>query len=230
MTPPLRGWARWAAGSLLALGLTAAARAAETTTLPPPPETPPPPEPLPPPGTLAPGYGPRPLNPELPKPYSDPHRGPVLGASVGIGTFNYYGCGNVCGDAWMGELYAGALLAPGLALEADVWGGFHGFSDPRFGSGNSLTSLWTLAMQFWIGDTFWVKAGLGVGHIQSTNGNVGTVLRPESGIAFLLAVGINVHCTYRYTLDLQVRYGSTPYSDVDDNPNPVAALIGLSWR
>ena len=87
-----------------------------------------------------------------------------------------YGCGSVCGDAWTGEIHGGGLLTNGLALEGEIWGELHGFSNPQLGAGHSALSLWTLAFQWWFADTFWVKVGIGVGRIQSNSRRVDTAL------------------------------------------------------
>jgi hypothetical protein len=224
MTRPSRWIARLVLALSIASRMAAAAHAADPVT------PPPPPAPLPPPGTLAPGYGPRPLNPVRPKPYGDPDRGTVFGGALGYGTYNYYGCGSVCGDAWTGEIHGGGLLTNGLALEGEIWGGLHGFSNPQLGAGHSALSLWTLAFQWWFADTFWVKVGIGVGRIQSNSRRVDTALVEDSSIAFVLATGVELYRTYHTAIDLQVRYGSVALSGRDDNPNPVAALVGLSWR
>lgn len=183
---------------------------------------------LPPPGFPAPPYQPPP--PARPQTHSDPDRGHVFGGALGFGTFNYYGCGPVCGDAWTGEIHGGGLVTQGLAIEGEVWGGIHGFGAPRFGSGRSLLATWTLALQYWFADIFWVRAGIGVGHLQAIGGSVATALSEQSTIALVLAVGVELHRSYHTAIDLQVRYGSVPFSGRDDDPNPVAALVGLSWR
>jgi hypothetical protein len=198
---------------------------------PPPPAPVPPPGTLPPPGTPAPLYGPPSVTtPERPATHDDLRRNLLVGAALGGGTFSYYGCGKVCGDAWMGELHVGAMLREGLALEAEVWGGFHPYSDPTFGAGRSSIGIWTLAFQIWATERLWLKTGLGVGNIEATTSKAGTALTDQRAIAFMAAIGFELARSYRYAIDLQLRYGSTLYRGVDDNPNPVAALLGFSWR
>lgn len=233
MTRPIRSRPRprigYAIGLLTAAAVSAAASAQVPSTAPP--------DPVPPPGHLTPpGYRVPPFDPssattaERTSTREGRRRNLLVGAALGVGTFSYYGCGEVCGNAWMGEFHVGAMLQPGLALEVEVWGGFHSYSDPPFGAGRSSIGIWTLAFQLWATERIWLKTGLGVGNIEATTSKAGTALTNQSTVAFMAAIGIELARTNHYAVDLQLRYGSTPYRGVDDNPNPVAALLGFSWR
>ncbi len=203
---------------LTLLGSFSVAQAQYAPPPPPPPYYPPPPPPPPPRGVYRSGL--------------------VYGFSLGIGTFSFANCGDICGAAGMGEFHLGGMIGPRLALEGDFWGGVHAFSDQYFGDGTTFNGIYTLALQYWLTDIIWVKGGLGGGHIQisaSCDIAADCVFDDETGFAFMLAAGIEVVQTYNFALDLQLRYGNVLYSPADNggagdgDTNMFALMVGFNW-
>lgn len=187
---------------------------------PPPPYYPPPPPPPPPRGVYRSGL--------------------VYGFSLGIGSFSFANCGDICGAAGMGEFHIGGMIAPRLALEGDFWGGIHAFSDTDFGLGDGTTfnGIYTLALQYWLTDIIWIKGGLGLGNVQiSVSCDIDTDCNvdDETGFAFMLGAGIEIVQSYNFALDLQLRYGNVVYKAADNggqgdgDTNMFAFMVGFNW-
>jgi hypothetical protein len=193
-------------------------------------------------------YAPPPAYYPPPPPPPPPPRGLyrsglVYGFSLGVGSFSFSGCGDVCGVAGMGEFHIGGMLAPRLALMGDFWGGIHAFDDTEFGlgSGTTFNGIYTLAGQYWLTDILWVKAGLGFAHIQISADNGcdfysdNCTVDDETGFAFMLAAGVEVMQSYNFALDLQLRYGNVVYKAADNggsgdgDTNMFALMVGFNW-
>jgi len=189
------------------------------------------------------GYPPPAYYPPPPPPPPPPRgvyrSGLVYGFSLGIGSFSFSGCGDVCGPAGMGEFHIGGMIAPRLALVGDFWAGIHAFSDVVLGDGTTYNGIYTLAAQYWLTDIIWAKAGLGLGNLQisATCDAYGYScnFRNETGFAFMLAAGIEIMQTYNFALDLQLRYGNVVYKAADNggsgdgDTNMFALMIGFNW-
>lgn len=234
MRPSTLSCARLAIGGAIGILTTLEkAPSARAQDAPPPPSTPtPPPQqyPTPPPGYMPPPGYPAPFYPPPQPADFDFHLGLVVGGALGVGTFSYYGCGDVCGFGGTGELHIGTTVERDVAIELDVWVALHSFSDPRFGSGRTTSTVWTVGGQYWPTDLFWIKVGFGAGTLGTTNSSVRSALVDSTGGAFMAAAGIAIVQTHRFTVDLQLRYAFILYWGVDANPNPVAALLGVTWR
>jgi len=182
------------------------------------------------------GYPPPPYYaPAPPPPPRGVYRsGLVYGGSIGFGSFSFDQCGSACGSSLSGELHIGGMIAPRLALEGDFWAANHWFNDDVNGSGNTFNGIYTLALQYWIVDIIWVKAGLGLGHLQFSD-DFGDVFEDETGFAFMLAAGVEIVQTYNFALDLQVRYGNATYPTGSNggpgagDTNMFAFMVGFNW-
>jgi opacity protein-like surface antigen len=173
----------------------------------------------PPPGYYAPppryGYPP-------PPPRSGMYReGIVVGFALGGGGISGNCAVGYCGGALSGELHIGGMLNPRLALMFDLWG------NARDINGTSDTfsqTFWTAAAQYWVLDMLWVKAGLGISHVQ-----VSDVYGPytdDTALGLMLGGGVEVLQVANMALDLQFRLGFGFYNPSLDN---YAFLVGLSW-
>jgi Outer membrane protein beta-barrel domain len=190
-----------------------------------------------------PGYAPPPPSyyppPPPPPPRGVYRSGLVYGFSLGVGSFSFSGCGDICGVAGMGEVHIGGMIAPRLALMGDFWGGVHAFSDSVLGDGETFNGIYTLALQYWLTDIIWVKGGLGLGNVQisASCDDFGDSCNfdDETGFAFMLAAGIEIVQSYNFALDLQLRYGNVVYktasdgSQGDGDTNMFAFMVGFNW-
>ncbi|HEY5089437.1 MAG TPA: outer membrane beta-barrel protein [Polyangia bacterium] len=190
-------------------------------------------------------YAPPP--PYYPPPPPPPPRGVyrsglVYGFALGIGSFAFADCGDVCGPAGMFEGHIGGMIGPRLALEGDFWGGVHTFSDTQFnlGTGTTYNGIYTLALQYWLTDIIWIKGGLGGGNVQISSDNncdlnLNCNVDDETGFAFMLGAGIEIVQSYYFALDLQLRYGNVVYSAAnnggfgDGDTNMFALMVGFNW-
>jgi hypothetical protein len=187
---------------------------------PPPPQyAPPPPQYAPPPPAYGPGYyGPR---------YRRPYRsGLILGFALGGGGISSTDCGDVCGGALAIEGHIGAFLNPRVAIMGDFWLNDHPI--PNTDGASTLNSISTFAAQFWLNEFFWLKGGIGVGHLQIVDDNAGIVFSDETGLAVMGAAGVEVVQTPFFAFDLQLRVGHASYSGVNDFNN-WALMVGFNW-
>ena len=112
---------------------------------------------------------------------------------------------------------------PRLALMGDVWGAVRGIDNT---DGSLSQSFWSVAGQFWLLDQLWLKAGLGIAHVQVSSASVGT-LDDETALGVTLAGGVEVFRAANMILDLQGRFGHGFY-DAGGVSN-YAFLVALNW-
>jgi hypothetical protein len=177
----------------------------------------------PPPGYYAPppryGYPP----PPPPRRYGMYREGLVVGFALGGGGIASSGCApGYCGGALSGEFHLGGMLNPRMALMGDVWGNIRGIDGT---DGSFSQSFWTLALQFWPVDIFWVKGGLGISHVQISSDSLG-LLDDETALGLMVGAGLEIVQVGNMAVDLQFRFGHGFY---DQPLNNYAFLVGLSW-
>jgi hypothetical protein len=180
----------------------------------------------PPPGYYAPppGYGggyPPPPPPRYRYRYRYGREGLVFGVALGVGGTSASNCGDICGPAGAFEAHIGGMVSPTVALEGDVWvNGHDGAND------SSTHTLYTFAVQFWPADLFWLKAGIGGGHMGVSSDING--YSDEDGLGVLAAGGIEFLHFTTFALDGQLRWGHGFYSEGGD-VNVWALMIGANW-
>ena len=172
-----------------------------------------------------PGYAPPP-----PPAYYPPARyyrqGVVFGFGLGVGFVGASNCGDYCGSGFAGELHLGGMLNPRTALMFDGWTNIH----PIPGTdGQTASTIFAGALQFWLNDIFWLKGGIGLGNTQVSSASVGTI-GDATGFAVMGAAGVELVHYLAFALDLQLRAAHTfhPQNEggaVDD----VAFMVGFNW-
>jgi hypothetical protein len=169
-------------------------------------------------------YGPPPGYYPPPPPPSPRYRnGLVVGFGLGLGGISASGCDpGYCGGALSGELHIGGMVTEQLALEGEVWGNGRGIDNS---DGAVTHSFWTAAAQFWVVDPLWLKAGLGISHVQTSSASLG-VLTDETNLGLVLAGGAEVYRAGNFALDIQLRFGRGFYAVPVDN---YALLVGFNW-
>jgi hypothetical protein len=179
----------------------------------------------PPPGYYAPppGYG----NPPPPPPYGRGmyRDGLIVGLGLGIGGLSATDCGDTCGAAGALEFHIGGMLNPRMALVGDFW--FNGRSIPN-SDASAVHSLYTLAIQYWPADIFWLKGGLGGANMHVGSSVDGFTYGDENGLGLLAAGGIEFLQMGNFALDGQLRFGHGFYSQGGD-VNVWALMIGANW-
>jgi hypothetical protein len=169
-----------------------------------------------------PGYGyPPPPPPAQRGMYRD---GLVLGFALGAGGITGDCAPGFCGGAVSGEFHLGGMMMPRLALLFDVWGNARTINGTG-GDGTFSQSFWTAAAQYWLIDQLWLKAGLGISHVQVSSDYYGTQ-DDETALGLMLGAGVEVVQISNMALDLQFRFGHGFY---DTQLNNYAFLVGLSW-
>ena len=75
-------------------------------------------------------------------------------------------------------------------------------------------TIYTVSLQYWLADQFWVKGGIGGGTIDLSDTYTGATLggTSESAIAFSGAAGFEIVQFYSFALDLQFRLAHVAYS------------------
>jgi hypothetical protein len=169
-------------------------------------------------------YAPRPYY-APPAPHGVYRSGLTFGGSLGLGAISSDGCGPYCGGAFFFEGHIGGMLNPRLALMGDFWGAAHHWDD-GYGTGTTYQGLYTLAVQYWATDFFWVKGG--AGFAQLNFGYDGVNNPDENGPGIMAAAGFEVVQAYNFALDLQLRLGHGFY-DTGPDVNEVAFMVGVNW-
>lgn len=168
------------------------------------------------------GYPPPPPPPPAYRMYRS---GLIIGGALGFGGMSAYQCGDVCGFSGAGEFHIGGMLNPRLALMGDFWGNWHHISNS---DASSIHSLYTLALQYWATDIFWIKGGLGGSTMSITSDFDGFTYSDESGLGFLAAGGLEIVQAGFFAVDVQLRYGHG-FFDIDGDVNSWAVMIGANW-
>jgi Outer membrane protein beta-barrel domain len=155
--------------------------------------------------------------------------GLIIGFGLGGGGItspdqNGVPCGDACGGAFAFEGHLGVMLNPRLGIMGDFWVNDHPISNS---DSSTVQSIYTLALQYWVNDIFWLKGGLGGGHISVTSASAGD-LGSDSGFALMGAVGIELVQSPIFALDLHLRVGHGFYSPDPDATN-WALMVGFTW-
>jgi len=178
----------------------------------------------PPPGYYAPppGYG-YPPPPPPPRVYRS---GLTVGAAIGGGGISASNCG-ACGGGFAFELHIGGMVAPQLAIMADISSVLHSYDDGLGGSNTLSNSLFAVAAQYWVAPMVWLKGGIGDAHISLSDYAGNTYGTDEDALGFLLAGGVEVFRTPNFALDLQLRFMHGSYSG--GGATNYAFLVGFNW-
>jgi hypothetical protein len=180
----------------------------------------------PPPGYYAPppGYGyPPPPPPPPPREYRS---GLTLGGAIGGGGISASNC-SACGGGFAFELHIGGMVAPQLAIMADISSVLHSYDDGLGGSNTLSNSLFAVAAQYWIAPIVWLKGGIGDAHIALSDYAGNTYGTNEDALGVLLAGGVEVFRTPIFALDLQLRFMHGSYSG--GGATNYAFLVGFNW-
>jgi hypothetical protein len=172
---------------------------------------------------------------QYPPPYGPPpgyygprgvyRNGLVIGFGAGIGGISASDCGDVCGVVGSGEFHIGGMLNPRLALVADFWANLRNSASI---DATVWNGIYTGALQYWLTDMFWLKGGMGLGHMQLTDNASSVAFGDEWGFALMGAGGVEVMQSPNFALDLQARLGHGFFSQGGD-VNSFAFMVGLNW-
>jgi hypothetical protein len=181
------------------------------------------------PGAPPTGYGAYPAQP-APQYYPPPpqggdriHRGGLmLGFAVGGGAVRFSDEGRN-GFAYTFDL--GAMLNNNLALLFDVSGLSHGAG---YSEDESHTIVGGVARVFFL-KFLWAQAGLGLGHIATSDAWGYTIASTESSLAGIVGAGAELlQTTGGFSLDVQVRVAGARYQDVGRAIN-TSLLVGFNF-
>jgi hypothetical protein len=151
--------------------------------------------------------------------------GLTFGGSIGAGSISAENCGVYCGGSGMIEGHIGGMLNPRLALMGDFWSAGHPW-DNGYGTGTTLHTIYTVAVQYWATDIIWLKGGVGGGNMHLGYDNAPG--SDENGMALMVAGGVELVQSYNFALDLHLRLGHGFYSQGGD-VNTVGLMIGVNW-
>jgi hypothetical protein len=149
----------------------------------------------------------------------------VFGVGLGFGGISAHDCGDTCGAAGSFEFHLGGMLNPRTALVGDFW--FNGRDVPN-SDATVVHSIYSLALQYWPADIFWIKGGVGGGNMNVSSNVDGYTYGNENGPALLGALGIEFLQAGGFALDGQFRLGHGFYSQGGD-VNVWALMIGANW-
>ncbi len=168
-----------------------------------------------------PGYGPPP--PETPLGITD-HLGLALGISLGGG--GYY-CSN-CTDKSSNDglsltVHGGWFFTQRFALVLEGFVVSHPYQD-----GTSLDSITgTVGVQYYLAKNLWVRGGIGYGNLQFNYNDGGPPDQSEDGGSIALAGGLEIIQAPHWSLDVELHFGETAYSDI--NVVQSAVTVGFNW-
>jgi hypothetical protein len=173
--------------------------------------------------SYGPGYYPQPP----PPPQGIQRGGLVLGGAIGLGGI-YLGecedCDPFEGIALQG--FIGGMVAPNLAIVFDASTVIHPFDD-----GGVLSShVWLGALKLWLGEQLWISGGVGLGLLELDDEFGFVYADTGTGIAGMVAAGVELLQTYNFALDLQLRAtgANLDYGDGQGIYN-LSILLGVNW-
>lgn len=176
-------------------------------------------------GAPPPGYAGYPPPPPPPQPQYGIYRsGLLVGAGLGVGGISAQNCGDACGVAAALELHIGGMITPQVAIVGDFWFNFHSIPNS---DATTTHSLYTVALQYWPADKFWLKGGLG-GSNMNISSSYGGTYGDENGFGLMAAGGIEFLQMGNFALDGQLRFGHGFFSEGGD-VNVWALMIGANW-
>lgn len=140
------------------------------------------------------------------------------GITIGVG----FGIGHMmCSDdgcdgfteAGTVDLHLGSMFSPRLALMLDVWGLGHG--DQGFTLTNGFA---TVGLQGWIIPRLWIKGGVGIARTSLSYDSDFIDIEDKSSTdpGLLVAAGFEVIQILNFAIDVQLRAGSTLFTDESD--------------
>lgn len=191
-------------------------------------------QPPPPPGYGPPGYGPPPpgyYTAPPPPPVGVVRDGFTVGFSLGLGSIVDGDC-DTCesADGVAVDLHLGGMLTPRLALLLDLSTVVH-TDEEQFGEDYSLMhSITAVALQYWVSDRVWLRAGLGVGRLTARYQD--QEVESDPGGAFVGAAGFEIMQRQSFTLDLQAGLAIVGYGTEDQEQVTLMNFglsLGLNW-
>ena len=194
---------------------------------------PPPPPPQQPQPQYA-GPGGMPSTPIMPVAGPMVRHGLTLGGGFGFGSIggNEGGSIECIGDceasgAVSFDLHVGWMVNPRLAIGGEMWVAAQALDES---GDNMLTQgMAMLTAQYWLSPRWWIKAGIGSATLSQHYKPTDESLELGEGTALMGAVGWEAWQRGNYVVDIQLRFGSATYEDLDDQFNQGALSVGLSW-
>jgi hypothetical protein len=148
----------------------------------------------------------------------------VIGFSLGAGVLANDSCDRCDSlEGAAGEFHVGWMVTPRLALLAEGYAVSHTKQDMTLSQ-----SMGVLAAQYWLTPKFWLKAGLGSGHLSVSNDQGEEIAVSEEGAGAMIAVGYEVYQGRAFALDLSLRSAAVSYEE-SDTVTQTAATIGVNW-
>jgi hypothetical protein len=186
-------------------------------------------------------YGPGPGGPPpglLPGGFHNRQGRLTFGVSGGLGYMNSDVFGDLnCNNCNGGTVsfgvagHIGGFIGPRLALMFELQVNGQQLAQSDFFE-DDIFLYQTAAMvaaQYWVTPQLWIKAGIGVAHLeeQTRDGFAGFSI--DNGTAILGAVGYELFSSRFMSVDLQGRLLNGAYSGVDDNITAGTIGVGINW-
>jgi hypothetical protein len=159
----------------------------------------------------------------------------TFGGSIGLGFMADNGsaitsCLNCDYKPYAGELdlHIGGMLSNRFGLMFEVQGNVQTI-EASFRDGDTLLtqSAAMVAGQFWIIPQLWIKGGLGFSNLNIDNEFFTEDL--GSGVALMIAGGVELFSARNFALELQARLIEGTYNGGDDHLTSGTIGIGLNW-
>ncbi len=160
----------------------------------------------------------------MPAPIGIQREGFVIGLSVGAGVLTNDSC-DTCDslEGLGGEFHLGWMINPSLALLLEGYGVSHTENNVTLSQNVGL-----VAAQYWISPKFWIKGGLGSGHLSLSNNRGEEFAVSEEGAGGMLAAGYEVYQGRAFAVDLALRSAAVSYKE-SETVTQTAATIGVNW-
>jgi hypothetical protein len=158
----------------------------------------------------------------------------TFGGSLGVGFMHDNGRAISCRGcdfkpyAGEGDLHIGGMLSHRFGLMLELQANLQTVQSDFFdGDTTLIQSAAMIAGQFWILPQLWIKGGLGFASLDRDSAYFTEEL--GSGIALLLAGGVELFSARNFALELQARIIQGTYNSTDDNVTSGTIGVGLNW-
>jgi hypothetical protein len=148
-------------------------------------------------------------------------QGLVVGGSLGLG-YGFIDCTGCSAGGVALDAHLGGMITPQLAIMGEV----QGMAMPWLNGSTITHTALAAVVRYYLAQRWFLEGGLGVGHLEIENYDGSTAFAAANAFSALVAGGVEIVQSPRWSLNLDAREVSTFYNPAIHN---FSLNLGIDW-